>query len=48
MNPLLTFKLSEAETIEDLKRVIAEILDEYDYGILGEHERRIEELEVQK
>jgi len=45
MNPLLVFKLSEAETIEDLKRVIAEILDEYDYGILEEHERRIEELE---
>ena len=38
-------KLCQADTKDDLKKAIIAILEEYDFGILAEHERRIEKLE---
>ena len=38
-------KFKAAKTVEELKVVIVAILEEYDFGILAEHERRIGELE---
>ena len=41
-------KSKSAKTVDDLKKAIADILEERDFGILSEHERRIEELEKKK
>ena len=43
--PFLEKKFKAAETLDELKEVIAGILEEYNFGILSEHERRIGELE---
>ncbi|MFV9677862.1 MAG: hypothetical protein ACNYVW_09470 [Methanosarcinales archaeon] len=43
--PYVEQKFKAAETIDNLKAVIVEILDEYNFGILSPLERRIEELE---
>ena len=46
--PLLERNFRAAKTVEELKEVIADILDEYDFGILAEHEGRIDKLETEK
>jgi len=46
--PVLENAFKNAETVSELKTVIAEILEEYDYGILAELKRRIEMLETKK
>ena len=38
-------RLENTEKVSELIDAIADILEEYDFGILAEHERRIEELE---
>ena len=43
--PFLEKKFKAAETLDELKEVIADILDERDFGILAEYERRIGVLE---
>lgn len=43
--PYLIKRLKDAEKVSELIDVIADILEEYDFGILSEHERRIENLE---
>jgi len=43
--PYVEQKFKGAETVDDLKVIIADILDEYDVGILAQLEGRIEELE---
>ena len=43
--PFLERKFKAAETLSELKEAIADILEERDFGILAEHERRIEKLE---
>lgn len=44
--PYVELKYKAAETVDDLKVIIADILDEYDVGILAQLEGRIEELET--
>jgi len=46
--PFLEHKFKSAETVGDLKEAIVDILEEYDFGILSEHERRIGGLEKNK
>ena len=46
--PELQKRLENAEKMSELIDVIADILEEYDFGILSEYERRIEELEKKK
>ena len=43
--PFLGQKFKEAKTVDELKEVLTDIFDEYDFGILSEYERRIGELE---
>lgn len=38
-------KFKDVKTVEELKVAIVDILEEYDFGILSDHERRIETLE---
>jgi len=46
--PFLKTALKSAKTVEELKAVLVAIFNEYDFGILAEYERRIEELEKEE
>ena len=46
--PFLINRLKNAEKVSELIGVITDICEEYDFGILSEHERRIEKLEKKK
>jgi len=43
--PHVKQKLETAKTVDNLKEVITDILDEYDFGILSELRQRINDLE---
>lgn len=43
--PFLEQKFKDAKTVDDLKAVIADILKEYNFGILSPLEERISKLE---
>ena len=45
ISPFAKNKFKGVKTVDELKVAIVAILEEYDFGILAEHESRIEELE---
>ena len=48
VSPFAKNKFKEVKTVDELKVAIVAILEEYDFGILSEHEERIEKLEKGK